>query len=80
MNNPVYEFFWWLPEILIPNETEPVVLYQGADKSLARPGRKQAHKHVRDARDFINIETLAVNIFFARQCAEGNSSPFWQKH
>jgi len=29
----------------------------GADKSLARPGRKEARKHVRDARDFNNIET-----------------------
>jgi len=32
----------------------------GADKSLARPERKQARKHVRDARDFNNIETTAV--------------------
>ena len=32
-------------------------LHQGAGKSLARPGRKQARKHVRDARDFNNIET-----------------------
>ena len=40
-------------------------LYQGADKSLARPGRKQARKHVRDARDFNNIEKRAViKIFF----------------
>ena len=31
-----------------------------ADKSLALPGRKQARKHVRDARDFNNIETRAV--------------------
>ena len=30
---------------------------RGADKSVARPGRKQARKHVRDARDFNNIET-----------------------
>jgi len=29
-------------------------------KSLARPGRKQARKHVRDARDFNNIETRTV--------------------
>ena len=36
----------------------------GADKSLARPGRKQAQKHVRDARDFNNIETRAVIKFF----------------
>jgi len=35
-------------------------LYRGADKSLARPGRKQARKHVRDARDCNNIETRAV--------------------
>jgi len=33
--------------------------YRVADRSLARPGRKQARKHVRDARDF-NIETRAV--------------------
>jgi len=37
---------------------------QGADKSLARPGRKQARKHVRDVRDFNNIETRAVIFFF----------------
>ena len=35
-----------------------------ADKSLARPGRKQARKHVRDARDFNNIETRTVIKFF----------------
>jgi len=33
---------------------------RGADKSLDRPGRKQARKHVRDARDINNIETQAV--------------------
>jgi len=43
-------------------------MYRGADKSLARPGRKQARKHVRDARDFNNIETRAViKIFFFLQ-------------
>ena len=48
--------------------------YRGADKSLARPGRKQARMHVRDARDFNNIETRAVTKFFfpARQGDEGN--------
>ena len=40
------------------------ILYRGVDKSLARPGRKQARKHVRDARDFNNIETRAVIKFF----------------
>ena len=34
--------------------------YRGADKSLARSGRKQTRKHVRDARDFNNIETRAA--------------------
>ena len=53
-----------------------MVIPRGADKSLARPGRKQARKHVSDARDFNNIETRAViKIFFfpATQGAEGNS-------
>ena len=38
-----------------------------ADKSLARPGRKQARKHVRDARDFNNMETRAVIKFLFLQ-------------
>ena len=37
---------------------------RGADTSLVRPGRKQARKNVRDARDFNNIETRAVTKFF----------------
>jgi len=37
-----------------------MVFYRGADKSLARPGKKQARKHVGDARDFNNIETRAI--------------------
>ena len=42
-------------------------MYGGADKSLARPGRKQPRKHVRDVRDFNNIETRAVINFFFLQ-------------
>ena len=41
--------------------------YRGADKSLARPGRKQARKHVRDPRDFNKIETRAVIKFLFLQ-------------
>jgi len=41
--------------------------YRGADKSLVRPGRKQAWKHVWDARDFNNIETRAVIKYFFLQ-------------
>jgi len=42
-----------------------MALYWGVDKSLARPGRKQAWKHNRDAHDFNNIETWAViKLFF----------------
>jgi hypothetical protein len=40
-------------------------IYRGVDKSLARPGRKQARKHFRDARDFNNIETRAVIKFLS---------------
>jgi len=40
---------------------------RGADKPLARPGRKQVRKHVRDSRDFNNIETRAVIKFFFLQ-------------
>ena len=47
-----------------------LLLYQGADKFLARPGRKQARKHVTDARDFNNIETRAVKFFFFLQGKE----------
>jgi len=43
------------------------VHYRGADKSLARPGRKQARKHVRDPRDFNNIDKRAVKFFFPLQ-------------
>jgi len=52
-----------------------IMKYRGADKSLSRPGRKQARKHIRDARDFNNMETRAVIEFFfsARQGAERNS-------
>jgi len=41
--------------------------YWGAGKSLARPGRKQARKHVRDTCDFNDIETRAVFKFFLLQ-------------
>ena len=41
--------------------------YRSADKSLARQGRKQARKHVRDARDFNKIETRAVIKFLFLQ-------------
>ena len=43
------------------------LLYRDADKSLARPGRKLARKHIRDACDFNNIETWAVIKFFPLQ-------------
>ena len=43
------------------------IIYRGADKSLARPGRKQALKHVRDVRDFNNIDKRAVIKFFFLQ-------------
>jgi len=53
----------------IYEETYFFTKYQEADKSLARPGRKQARKHVRDVHDFNNMETQAVikNFFFFLQ-------------
>ena len=38
-----------------------------ADKSLARPGRKQDRKQVREARDFNNMEMRAVIKFLFLQ-------------
>ena len=42
-------------------------MYRGADKSLARTGRKQTLKHVRDECDFNKIETRAVIKFLFLQ-------------
>ena len=43
-------------------------MYRRAVKSLPLPWRKQARKHVRDVRDFNNIETRAViKVFFFLQ-------------
>ena len=54
--------------------------YRGADKSLARPGRKQARKHVRDALDFNNIETRAIKFFSSCKARRQRKfTPFWQK-
>ena len=54
-------------------------LPRGADKSLAQPGRKQARKHVWDARDFNNIETRAVIYFFppCKVRRRRKFTPFW---
>ena len=41
-----------------------LAIYRGADKSLAPTGRKQALKHVRDARGYDNTETRDVIKFF----------------
>jgi hypothetical protein len=49
-------------------------LYRGADKSLARSERKQARKHVREARFQQHRDASSHQVFFpARQGAEGNS-------
>jgi len=57
------------------------LLCPGADKSLARPGRKQDQKHVRDARDFNNIETPAVKFSFSCKARRRRKfTQFWQKH
>ena len=55
-----------------------IIFYRGVDKSLARPGRKQARKHVRYVRDFNNIETLAVIkfSFFCKARRRRKFTPF----
>ena len=57
------------------------IKYRGVDKSLARPGRTQARKHVRDSRDFNSIETRTVikfppPPFKARR--RRKFAPFWR--
>ena len=49
----------------------PLIMFHipGADKSLARPRRKQARKHFRDARDFNNMEKRAVIKYFLQDKA-----------
>jgi hypothetical protein len=47
-------------------DNEVIITHRRADKSLVRPGRKQARKHVRDAHDFNYIEMRTViKIFFS---------------
>ena len=47
--------------------TAKLAFVRRADKSLARPGWKQARKPVRDARDFNKMETRAVIKFLFMQ-------------
>jgi len=44
-----------------------LTVYWGADKFLARPGRKQARKHVGDTRNFNKFEMWAVINFLFLQ-------------
>ena len=72
--NPVLLSLSLVQQLLYPGSfTLKGVKYWGADKSLARPGRKQTQECIRDARDFNNIETLLSTGFVpARQGAGGN--------
>jgi len=56
LSNKKQKCFQVLADISVQN--------RGVDESLARPGKKQARKHIRDARDLNNIETRAVIKFF----------------
>jgi len=56
-------------------------IYRGTDKSLAQPGRKQARKHDRDARNFNNTQKQAIIKFFTCKARRQRTlKPFWQKH
>jgi len=57
--------------------------YRSADKSLTLPGRKQARKHVKNARDFNNIERRELSSSFSFSCmarCRRKFTPFWEKH
>jgi len=54
-------------DVLTLCHTAAMRFYWGADKSLARSGRKQARKHVRDERDFNNIQMRTVIKFLFLQ-------------
>jgi len=62
------------------NKMQRPTIYRNADKSLVRPGMKQARKHARDVRDFNNTETRAFIKFFfsckARRHSDRNISLF----
>jgi len=62
-----FEIFWPKRVNILVICVRLFELYRGADKPLARPGRKQARKHVRDARDFNKIEMRAVIKFLFLQ-------------
>ena len=64
-----------ISSILISSSCRALILsiiYRDADKSLARPGRKQARNHVRDARFPQHRDASCNQVFFrpARQGAE----------
>jgi len=61
--NPLHQYGHYMYHVQ-PLYKTLCILYRGDDKSLARPGTKRARKHVKDARDFNNIETRAVIEFF----------------
>ena len=54
----------------------PIVL-PGADKSLARTGRKQVRKYVQNARDFNNFDTRTVIMFCFPSRAKDLSEPLY---
>ena len=57
-NHPI----WWTLKYSYSESLGPLTYNsctRGAGKSLAQPGKKQARKHVRNARDFNKIETRA---------------------
>ena len=68
---------------LSPAESDVCVgSYRGAGKSLARPGRKQARKHVRErAISTTSRRELSSRFFFSCKARRRRKfTPFWQKH
>jgi len=62
--------------VVTPTHNLTLHCYRGADKSLTRPGRKQARKHVRRRARFQRHRDASCHqVFFSpsREGAEGNS-------
>ena len=77
---PVYSYYE-LPELIaVDRLILTMCYYLGADKSLARPGRKQGRKHVRNARFQQHWDASCQKRFSCKARRRRKFTPFWQKH
>ena len=65
-NRAILEITW---KTMVQPDALQMTIYGGggADKSLARSGRKEPRKHIKDSNDFNNIETRDVIKYLSLQ-------------